>query len=118
MNHQVMRHKHFSLQKGIVVLVLVLLTIATKVYAAQESEYIGKWQEIGKTEVIEFLEDGRCSITEGQEMAGGNWAMLQDGRVKININMMGMVYAATAVIRDGVLNFEFGGQVMKYKKMT
>ena len=49
---------------------------------------IGKWH--GESQDLEFYEDGSVSLREGRKTFGGKWIKLSDGRLKVDLVVLGM----------------------------
>ena len=49
---------------------------------------IGKWH--GESQDLEFFEDGTMSMREDGQTFGGKWMKLSDGRLKVDLVMLGM----------------------------
>lgn len=63
--------------------VLILASCSSK----PESLIIGKWQEIGSANTIEFFQDGTVKITGttglGKKSSSGTYKFLDEGRLKL-----------------------------------
>ena len=49
---------------------------------------IGKWH--GESQDLEFFEDGTMSLREDGTTSGGKWIKLSDGRLKVDLVVLGM----------------------------
>jgi hypothetical protein len=86
---------------------------------SQQSKLIGKWQEIGKTETLEFFSDNRVAISEKGLTITGDWTILDDGRVKVEFPVAGITITATGKIEGDILYItEQNGVVSRYQKLT
>lgn len=65
--------------------------------------FTGKWQEIGKTEVLEFFPDGRVSIADQGITTRGKWSGLKGGRVKVEARWPGIIITFTGGLRGDTL---------------
>ncbi|MCJ7507437.1 MAG: zinc-ribbon domain-containing protein [candidate division Zixibacteria bacterium] len=84
---------------------------------SSKSQFLGKWREVGKTEVMEFFKDGRVSITDKGMTAAGSWAVLDDGRVKIEANLLGMTVVGIGTLKGDTLRINISGEISEYKKI-
>ncbi len=85
---------------------------------SQKSNIVGKWQEIGNTETVEFFSDNRVTVADGGLPFTGDWSYLDDGRIKIEITMLGTTYSMTGRIEGDVLSITIpNGQISKYQKI-
>ena len=54
-----------------------------------EDAIVGKWKEIGKTEVIEFFEEGTVSSTNKGISLTGKYSFIEKNRVKLEFGGVG-----------------------------
>jgi len=99
--------------------VLLLAATASGIQGcgSPKSKLLGKWQEIGKTEILEFFEDGRISITDKGATVGGSWSILADHRVKIEADFFGTTFIATGMVEGDTLRLDLGGKISEYKRI-
>lgn len=81
-------------------------------------DLLGKWQEIGKTEVLEFFTDGRVAINDRRRSSGGGWTILEDGRIKIEGSMLGSTVIFTGTMIRDTLVFVLDGDTSKYLRQS
>ena len=62
----------------------------------------GKWQEIGKAEVLEFFPDGRVSIADQGIATTGNWTKAEGG-LKVQARYVGVIVTFTGGLRGDTL---------------
>lgn len=89
---------------------------------------VGKWQEIGKTEIVEFFLEGTVTITNPSEGGSltGDYRFLNDGddRLRIDIGglegkLAGPLVYTVAVTSDRLdLTFESNGEVSRYQRFS
>ncbi len=84
---------------------------------SSKSQFLGKWREVGKTEVMEFFKDGRVSITDKGMTAPGNWVVLDDGRVQIKANLLGTTIVGIGTLKGDTLRINISGEITEYKKI-
>jgi hypothetical protein len=77
---------------GFVLVVLIACASAT------ESRVLGKWTDSNTGAFIEFLKDGRLQFGDKESSVTGNWTVVSDGRVKIEIS--GGANSFVAILRD------------------
>lgn len=85
-----------------------------------QASLVGKWEEIGGKEKMEFLEGGAISVTSGSMSASGKYSFPDDAHVKVEFEGF-MALAGPQIqsfaISDGVLTLtDAKGKVSKYKK--
>lgn len=83
---------------------------------SNKTALVGKWQEVGKTEVIEFFSDGRMSVSGGVMNTAGSWTLLDDGRVKIELTVLGMTAVMTGKVEGDILRLEMDGRTGQYRR--
>jgi hypothetical protein len=66
---------------------------------------------------MEFFNDGRVSITDKGMTAAGSWAVLDDGRVKIKANLLGMTVVGIGTLKGDTLRINISGEISEYKKI-
>jgi len=59
--------------------------------SSPQNEVLGKWESADKEESVEFFEDKTLTMTDSRnDTATGKWALLSDGRIKIDLTFLGM----------------------------
>ncbi len=89
---------------------------------------IGKWQEIGKTEIVEFFLEGTVTITDSSKGGSltGDYRFLNDGddRLRMDIGgfegkLAGPLICTVAVTNDKLdLTLESNGEVSRYQRFS
>lgn len=107
-----------SLRSLSVLLSLVSLIAAVSVVSCSstESRLLGKWKEKGGTEVLEFFKDGRLSTTDKGMSYAGSWTTLDDGRINIEMSVLGTTYVATATMAGNTLKLEMAGKSVELER--
>lgn len=79
-------------QKLVNRLLLILLTLALSACGAKpQDQILGKWQEVsGDRGVMEFFQDGTFIGGAKKQNVQGKWIILNDGRLKLDVNVLGM----------------------------
>jgi len=77
---------------------------------------LGRWQGIGTTDRLEFFDDGRVSMADQRYSFTGTWVVLQDGRVKVEVGMLGVTQTFTGKIDAGVLKLASDGDTSRFQK--
>lgn len=70
--------------KKIIVSLFIMCGLLQFIGCSNQKEIIGKWQQVGGTETIEFLRDGTFVVENGgHPMGGGKYSIVDDARLKI-----------------------------------
>ncbi|MDI6735075.1 MAG: hypothetical protein QME42_02585 [bacterium] len=101
---------------GIVSIVVLLSSCASK----PENEIVGKWEEIGGTESIEFFKDGTVSgVDKGRSMVG-SYKFVDKDRIKMEMGGFGALTGPVIMkvsFSGGELTFTTqDSKVLKYSK--
>ena len=86
------------------IMIATLLVLLTGCRSASPSEkLLGKWQEEDGGDTTEFFEDGtfRTKAAPGSRKVSeiaGDWTMLEDGRLKLDITFMGQRIVSMATL--------------------
>lgn len=73
-----------------------------------KSKVLGKW--VSGNDTIEFFSDGRLLSTEGSgSSATGSWVILDDGRMKIEVSMLGLSTVILGSLADDQLLLDVRG---------
>jgi hypothetical protein len=89
--------------------------------SSSERAILGKWQEIGGTETMEFFKDGTISVTDfGMSMAG-KYSFIETNRMKIELGGIGAV-AGPMIVKVEISGKELvltdpKDKVSKYRKV-
>lgn len=118
MFQQLIRARSSAAQLLLAAFLLAVALTGAQAYDSPASNLLGKWKEVGKTEVIEFYGDGRISITDKGRTAPGTWATLDDGRLKIEATIFGMTMTGTATVQGDQMAIDIMGTVSNYQKMA
>ncbi len=98
--------------------VSVIVALSLIACSTTKSEIVGSWQTInGVKATLEFFSDNRVSLDIGGHTSMGNWSILDDGQIKVEITMMDMPFIYTGKIKSGFLQFEEHGYITKYEKI-
>lgn len=98
--------------------VSVIVALSLIACSTTKSELVGRWQTINGVKVtLEFFSDNRVSLDIGGNTSMGNWSILDDGQIKVEITMMDMPFIYTGKIKNGFLQFEEHGYITKYEKI-
>ena len=98
--------------------VSVIVALSLIACSTTKSELVGRWQTINGVKVtLEFFSDNRVSLDIGGHTSMGNWSILDDGQIKVEITMMDMPFIYTGKIKNGFLQFEEGPFITKYEKI-
>lgn len=92
-----------------------------------QDKLIGIWQEVdGEQSIVEFFEDGSFSmrLEEGEigslENLNGKWIILKDGRIKMDISMLGMTHSEVGKLdfadKEMIITTDDGG-VSRHKRL-
>src|SRR5258708_5622222 len=65
--------------------------------SSPKKDVLGKWKEHGKSETLEFFQDGKIAIA-GSVSVTGTWLVLDDGRLKVEVGMLGMTQTLTGTV--------------------
>jgi hypothetical protein len=76
-----------SMARTLVVLVSALLFVSCSL----KSSIVGKWQEIGGSETIEFFKDGTISLTSHGISLNGKYTFIEDDRIKVEFGGLGSI---------------------------
>jgi hypothetical protein len=77
----------------------LILLVALTSCSTPKKQVLGRWQH--KTETLEFFQDGKVAIASaGNPNMTGTWLVLDDGRLKVEIGMLGMALTLTGNV-DG-----------------
>ena len=112
--------KDNTLNNTITLLIVSILVALNLSSCSMLSKYklLGKWQDIQKTGVIEFFSDNRVSIAANGQTAAGDWSILGDGRVKLEITIFGTTYVSTGKVEGDILRLETpDGEVSEYQRL-
>lgn len=79
------------MNKSLLIVPVVLLIFSLISCTEDPSKVIlGAWQmEEDGGKVVEFLEDGSLSTKNGQQTGSGQWSMLDDGKLNLEISTSG-----------------------------
>jgi len=66
--------------------------------------------------VLELFSDGRASVTQSAVPIAGSWALLSDGRVKVELNFLFVPIITTGRISNGKLLLTHEGETMEYRR--
>jgi hypothetical protein len=78
--------------------------------SSPSSRLIGKWADEKNEEVIEFFKDNTYIIPADKMPISGKWTLLDDGRVKINIESFGVTQSFISKMDGDKFIFSMGGQ--------
>lgn len=82
---------------------------------------VGKWKEIGKTEIIEFFDEGTVNVTDKGISMAGNYSFIEKNRIKLELGGLGALVGPmvrTVSIDGDVLTFtESNGDEDKYERI-
>lgn len=86
--------------------------------AKSEELIIGKWGEIGGTEIMEFFRGGTVSVVSGGMSMGGNYQFLNDDRIRFEFGGLGalagpMVYRVS-ITKNQLYLTDPKGDVSRY----
>ncbi len=98
-------------------LALGSLLISASCSSKPENLIIGKWQEIGSNNTIEFYEDGTVKITGaglGKESGTGTFKFIDHSRLKLE-GVLGME-VKILVSKDELTLIDPEGKTWKYRK--
>jgi len=113
-----------SAYKPVAYFLLALLPIVFFVCCAYSPNITGKWQEPGKTSLIEFRQDGTFTAVDDMGMTvSGNYTLQTEGKIRFEIkypDSSAEIIAATVEGRDEELIFILDGdkEVVTYKKVN
>ena len=71
----------FKMTRYIILALILIGVLGLHACSSKKSQFIGKWQRVGKQDMLEFFSDGRLSA----DGMGGNWTILNDGQVKLEV---------------------------------
>ena len=79
---------------------------------------IGKWQETGGIETIQFFNDGTINMTQGSKSFSGNYRLLDNNTLRIDIKIFSLKTITSKIeIKKGELIItEDTGKISRYKK--
>ncbi len=72
---------------------LLGLLLVWACYGSQPDPLIGKWYSASEPGSSEFLADGTALIDDGTISLNANWARLPDGRVELEMTILGTTSA-------------------------
>jgi hypothetical protein len=120
------------------VVLLLGLMMAVACGSSTKKAILGKWQEVGGTETMEFLKDGNLIIAEKNVLPGkskatamlgaklgisqaGKYEFLDDGRVKLELSgllgLAGPVICKVSVSHKELVLTMPDGSVEKYQRI-
>lgn len=69
------------------ILVLCIVCSATLILSCSkpEDKILGKWQEIGGTETIEFLQDGTVTVVDEGMTMGGTYKIVEENQIEMDL---------------------------------
>src|SRR5262245_21388894 len=106
-----------KLAVGVVLCFVAMLSLYKTSYAddAQKKKLIGNWQSLSDGDITEFFEDGtfiirqmKMKISDPRRNISGKWVMLSDGRIKMEISVLG-----TPHVVMGRVTFEKDEMIME-----
>jgi hypothetical protein len=119
MEERAMKHYQFLRSAyGLLILVFVISGLTLVGCSSTESRLVGKWKEKGGTEVLEFFKDGRVSITDKGESITGSWTALDDGRIRIEVSVLGTTYVMMGTIKGATLRVEMADKSAEYERSS
>ena len=113
-----------SFTLSITLMVILLVSGCGK---SPQEKLVGTWQEVdGKQNVVEFFEDGSFSLplNKGEigsmENLNGKWLIIKDGRIKIDISMLGITHSQVGKLDfDGkeMIITDDNGKATRHKRL-
>ena len=108
-----------KLLRSFVVVCLILLLICS--CASKKRAIVGKWKEIGETEIMEFFADGTVTVADQGMYAGGNYEFIDDGRMKLDLGgifaLVGPMVCEVSVSKGELVFTMPDGETSKYQKL-
>ena len=96
---------------------MVLLLSCSK----PEDKLLGKWQEIGGTETIEFMPDGTVTVIDEGASMNGSYKIVDESKIEMELTGTGALAApvsAKGMFSDGDLTFTLpNGEFSHYSRM-
>ena len=105
-----------KLQKSYLLAILLLIS------CSDHPAYVGKWQEIRKTAILEFRNDGTFTAIDNQGVSvSGKFNLLANGTVTFEIahqDFSPEIVRAKLILKDNELTFipEKGNEVERYQR--
>jgi len=99
-----------------------LLTILLLIACSIHPEYVGKWQEVGKTATLELRNDGTFTAIDNQGVGvSGKYNLLENGTVTFEIvhqDFSPEIIKAKLTLKDNELTVipEKGSEVERYQR--
>jgi hypothetical protein len=98
-----------------------IVALALLVSCSAKSSIVGKWQEIGGDETLEFFKDGTISAVSKGMTLGGKYSFVEDNRMKLELGGIGAL-AGPMIITVSISGGEMSltdpkGKVSRYKKI-
>ncbi len=82
------------------------------------SKIIGNWSDLESEDSIEFFKDNTFSLKSGVMNFSGKWVDLDDGRIKIELSIMGISQTWMGNLESKKLILELpGGKKATYQKI-
>lgn len=86
----------------------LLLSICGCSGPSVENELVGKWLGVEEKDMTEFFDDGTFTSSVDKKQVAGKWKVLEDGKIKMDLSMMGVDMVFTGVITNDELRITFG----------
>ena len=85
-----------------------------------KSAVVGKWEEIGGTETIEFFKEGTITVVQGKLVVSGNYEFVDDKKIRIEFGGLygldGPQVCEISVSKDKLTLTEPNGDVTRYQR--
>jgi hypothetical protein len=109
-------------------LAAVVLLLISGCGKSPQEKLLGTWQEIdGQQNIVEFFEDGsfRLRLKKGElgsmESLNGKWLILKDGRIKIDVSVLGMAESQVAKLHfegnEMIMTDDTSGKATRHKRL-
>jgi hypothetical protein len=99
-----------------IALLVAAVTLMATGCRSQNQNVLGKWKEMGGTEVLEFFDDNRVAINDKGASTVGSWTLLNDGRVKIEAGALGFTSVVTGEVAGETLVLRMGEKQSRYER--
>ncbi|MHB8067052.1 MAG: hypothetical protein ACYDIC_04020 [Desulfobaccales bacterium] len=106
--------------KGLGIFLLVISVILSSFAWCSDSSsiLIGKWVQTNNPKnQVEILSDKTVLLVEKSGSAAGKWSILNDGRIMVEITILGTKTVLFCSINDGILTLKGSGVTNTYKKL-
>jgi hypothetical protein len=101
-------------------LLAAVTAISLLVSCSVRSPLVGKWQEVGGDETVEFLKDGTFNVLSKGRALGGKYSLVEGDRIKLEVGGLGDA-AHPAILSASIAGGELSvtdpkGRISRYRR--